>query len=120
MKRLLSLLLLIVFACQEQVPAPSGLLSKDKMAAVMADFAIYSDAYNIDRNVNMDDIGHYILQHEDITVKQFSDSYQYYLVRAGRLNDIYERAKKIILKKDPALKEFLNKRNQETVLPLSK
>lgn len=100
-------------ACTKMVDAPKNLLSKEKMSIIIADFAIYDQAFAVKPDVNMELSSRYVLIKNHTNAKIYRDSYTYYLSDPKDMQDILEDAKKIILKKDPKLEEYMEKKKKE-------
>lgn len=110
MKKIIFLFtLLFVFSCSEIVDKPKNLLSKDEMSEVIADFAIYDQAYTVNPTSNLEITSRYVLKKHKITAKDYRDSYKYYISRPNQLDKILKNAKEIILDKDPKLEGYMEK-----------
>jgi hypothetical protein len=110
MKKIIFLFtLLFIFSCSEIVDKPKNLLSKDEMSEVIADFAIYDQAYTVNSTSNLEITSRYVLKKHKITAKDYRDSYKYYISRPNQLDKILKNAKEIILDKDPKLEGYMEK-----------
>lgn len=110
MKKIIFLFtLLFIFSCSEIVDKPKNLLSKDEMSEVIADFAIYDQAYIVNPTSNLEITSRYVLKKHKITAKDYRDSYKYYISRPNQLDKILKNAKEIILDKDPKLEGYMEK-----------
>lgn len=111
--RLLSFLLSFLgfISCSAPSEKPDPLLSKDQMAEIIVDLAIYNQTYAIDPKLNLEEANLFVLQKHHIKSEDFKKSYEYYTFSPADLDDIYNKAKKIILEKEPTLKEKLNTKN---------
>lgn len=110
MKKIIFLFtLLFIFSCSEIVDKPKNLLSKDEMSEVIADFAIYDQAYTVNPTSNLEITSRYVLKKHKITAKDYRDSYKYYISRPNQLDKILKNAKEIILDKDPKLEGYMKK-----------
>lgn len=110
MKKLISLFsLLFLFSCSDIVDEPKNLLSKEKMAEVIADFAIYDQSYAVNPNTNMELTSRFVLKKHKITAPVYRESYKYYMSHPTQLDKILKNAKKIILEKDPELEGYIEK-----------
>lgn len=94
---------------------PKNLLSEDQMAEIIADFAIADQSFNIDANITQQESSRFILKKYKIKGQTFTDSYQYYLVEGNKLEDIFDKAKKVLLTKDPKLEAYIKKKTQENL-----
>ena len=103
MKRIIFLFSLVfLFSCGSE--KPKNLLSKDEMAEIIADLAIYNQSYIVDDKINLDETDRFVLQKHHITAKDFQENYEFYTFTPSSLDEIFNKAKKIIRKKDPNLK----------------
>lgn len=125
MKRLsfFLVLMLVLGSCQEAKPvnAPQQLISQDKMAELIAEFAVNDQLHNLNAKGNMEQSTRFILKQHQVTAQQFSESYQYYLSSPRKLESILKEAQDIIKQKDPEAEQYieqqLNKSSQaETTL----
>ena len=105
--------LLFLFSCSEMVDKPKKVLSKEQMSAIIADFAIYDQAYSVRADVNMELSSRYVLKNNKTTAAIYRDSYTYYLANSGDLEEIFEGAKEIIINKDPKLEEYIDKQKKD-------
>jgi hypothetical protein len=105
--------LLFLFSCTEMVDKPKKLLSKEQMSAIIADFAIYDQAYSVRPDVNMEQASRYVLQKHKTSAAIYRDSYTYYLGVSGDLEGILEGAKEILINKDPKLEEYIQKQKKD-------
>ena len=112
MKKILAILVLIFVQCTPPTPKPKNLISKEKMAAVLVDFAIYDQAYHVTNTSDLESSSLFVLKKNKIKSKDFKESYQYYLTNGDDLEDIYDLAEENILKKDPKLKDFIKKKEK--------
>lgn len=114
MKKIVAIfILLLVFSCGRMVDKPKNLLPKEKMSAIIADFAIYDQAYSVNSNVNMELAARFVLKKNKITARAYNDSYKYYLSNPSDIDEIYADAKEILLKKDPKLQDYIDKKKKE-------
>ncbi|MBP7172834.1 MAG: DUF4296 domain-containing protein [Cloacibacterium sp.] len=113
MKFIIGILILVFISCSKPVDEPENLLNKDKMAEIIADFAIYDQSYVISPNIDLENSTRFVLKKHNIKGSDFKNSYTYYLSSPSSLDDIYDRAQKIILEKDPKMKDFLEKKKKE-------
>ena len=106
-------LFLALFSFNNSAEKPKNLISKEKLSEVIADFAIYEQAYVIQPKMNLEDANLFVLKKYNISARDFKDSYNYYILDSKSLNEIYDNAKKIIWEKDPKMKEYLKKNKFE-------
>ena len=110
MRNLIALItLLFLSSCSEMVDKPKNLLSKEQMSEIIADFAIYEQAYTVNPTSNLEITSRYVLKKHKITAKDYRDSYKYYISRPNQLDKILKNAKEIILDKDPKLEGYMEK-----------
>lgn len=113
MQRITVIILLCLVSCSKLMDKPKDLLSQDKMAEIIAEFAIADQSFNIDTNITQQESTKHILKTYKIKGQTFSDSYQYYLSNGSELEVIFDKAQKLILKKDPKLESYIKKKSQE-------
>ena len=99
-------------ACTELIDQPKNLVPKDKMAVILADFALTEQAESLSPAINMDNSTRYILQKYKIKGQDYVDSYKYYTA-TGEMPGIIEDAQDIVLNKDPAAKIYIEKKIKE-------
>lgn len=113
MKRLtLFLLSLFMLGCSELIDPPKNLLPKDTMAELLAEFALNEQLGMVVSNVNLDNATRFALQQKKVKGNDFVESYKYYTA-TGDIEKIMTQAQKIILNKDPAAKEYIEKKIKE-------
>lgn len=113
-------LLVVVFSCSCSAPPqkPQRLLSKTQMAELIADLSIYNQGYLVNSKFNINNTNLFVLQKHKVTIKDFKENYQFYTFTPSSLDEIHAEAKKIILEKDPKMKEFLEKsKKEESIKP---
>ena len=112
MKRIILLFFLVfLFSCGSE--KPKNLLSKDEMAEIIVDLAIYEQVFfvNSQQNIDVENINTFVFKKHKTNAAAFRESHAYYLRTPDALEDIYKRAKEIIISKDPKMKEFIKKNN---------
>lgn len=107
MKYIFFFLFIFLLACSAPTKQPEKLLSKDEMAEIIADLAIYNESYLVDSHINIEEANRFVLKKHNTNTKIFRESYQYYTYTPSYLDDIYNKAKEIIIKKEPKIKEML-------------
>lgn len=113
MKRLtLFLLSLFMLGCSELIDPPKNLVPKDTMAELLAEFALNEQLGMVVSNVNLDNATRFALQQKKVKGNDFVESYKYYTA-TGDIEKIMTQAQKIILNKDPAAKEYIEKKIKE-------
>lgn len=115
MHRYLIIILLSLVSCSKLIDKPKNLLTEDQMAEIIADFAIADQSFSIDINITQQESSKYILKKHKIKGQIFTDSYRYYLVQDNKLDEIFDKAKKVILTKDPKLETYIKKKIQENL-----
>lgn len=113
MKRLILFLLsLFMLGCSELIDPPKNLVPKDTMAELLAEFALNEQLGMVVSNVNLDNATRFALQQKKVKGNDFVESYKYYTA-TGDIEKIMTQAQKIILNKDPAAKEYIEKKIKE-------
>lgn len=116
MKKWAFFLLLTLMACSKLIDKPEDLISKDNMAAIMADFAVNDQSYMVNHKDNKEGETKFILQKYKVSAKTFNNSYTYYTA-TGELDNIIDRAQKVLLSKDPKLEAYIKKKEQPVTQP---
>ena len=112
MKRIFFLFFLVfLFSCGSE--KPKNILSKDEMAEIIVDLAIYEQVFfvNSQQNIDVENINTFVFKKHKTNAAAFRESHAYYLHTPDALEDIYKKAKEIIISKDPKMKEFIKKNN---------
>lgn len=104
---------LVMISCSSSTEQPSNKLSKGEMAEIIADLAIYHQGQQLNTKVNWEEINRFVFKKHNITAKDFKDNYQYYIYTPSSLDNIHSKAKKIILEKDPNLKDSIINNSSE-------
>ena len=105
MKKKMILWAWILFhSCSAPTKYPEKKLNKDEMAEIIADLAIYNQSYIVNDKINLDETDRFVLQKHNITTKDYQENYEFYTITPSSLDEIFDKAKKIIRKKDPNLK----------------
>ena len=114
--------LLLLFSCSDVVVEPKNLVDEDTMAALIAEFAINDQLGILNQNGSIEVSSKYILDNAKVKGKDFSESYTYYMSKPKTLKSIFNKAQDIIKEKDPAAKDFIEKKvkNENIILPDTK
>lgn len=104
---------LIFYACSSPNPKPKKVLSKEQMAEIIVDLTIYNQSYLAKPDIKTEDINSFVLKKHNITAEDFRENYQYYTYAPVHLDEIYDNAKKIILEKEPSIKDTLRKEEEK-------
>lgn len=76
-------LLFLATSCNREVPKPDHLISEGKMRLILADIYIYRQSNMVvpnARNVKYDQINMAILQKHNVSLDEFKESYDYYVI----------------------------------------
>ncbi|WP_124642873.1 MULTISPECIES: DUF4296 domain-containing protein [Amniculibacterium] len=95
-----------IFSCNSILEKPKNLISKDEMTQLLVEMALNDQTNYINPSGNMENGVRYILQKHKIKGKDFTDSYEYYILN-NDIQDIYQDAQDIILEKDPKSKKYI-------------
>lgn len=90
---------ILFYSCSAPTKYPEKKLNKDEMAEIIADLAIYNQSYIVDDKINLDETDRFVLQKHNITTKDFQENYEFYTFTPSSLDEIFDKAKKIIRKK---------------------
>lgn len=109
------LLLSFTWACKDPAPVntPKDLLSEEKMAAIIADFALNDQMSYLNPQGNLEVQSRFILKDHKVGAKTFAESYKYYIASPRKLEAIMEKAQEIIKNKDPKAEKYINKKIEE-------
>lgn len=110
-----TLVFLVLSACTKMVDTPKDLLSPQEMSAIIADFAIYDQAFSVKPDANMELASKYVLKKNNTTAQIYKESYKFYLSDPSEMTHILREAQEIILKKDPKLQDSIIKKNKEVL-----
>lgn len=105
-------LFLFLFSCSDYVDKPKNLLSKDKMATIIADFAVNDQSIMLNPKGNLEIGTKYILKKHQVSATDFTESYKYYSVKR-KLEGILEDAQKLLIEQNPDTEEFIKKKIKE-------
>ena len=100
-------------SCSELIDQPKNLISKDKMSEIIAEFAMNDQLNNYIPGTNIENATRSALKQKNIKSADFVDSYKYYTA-TGDLDKILNNAQEIILNKDPAARDYIEKKIKET------
>lgn len=112
MKKLLLLFMFAIIGCTELIDKPKNLLPKEKMSQIIAEMAINDQLNTYLPPTNMENATRYVLKKHQVNAAAFNDSYTYYIA-TGDLDDILSEAQKLLLKKDPAAEDYINKKMKD-------
>lgn len=110
------ILLFTIFAivgCSKPIDEPKNLIPKHKMSEMVADFAMADQMSFLNQTGNLETQTRYILKKHNVTAKQFSESYKYYLSSPSSLDKIYDDAQEIIINKDPDAEKYIDKKMEQ-------
>lgn len=106
-------LILSIFSCSKFVEKPKVLVSEEKMAEILVELALNDQAPLTKAKMpNVEAGTRYILKKNNVSAKEFSDSYQYYAI-TKKLSKILENAQEILLERYPETKTYILKKNKE-------
>ena len=102
----------LMMSCSELINPPKNLIPKDEMSEIIAEFAINDQFNNFLPQSDLENATRYVLKRKKRKAKDFTDSYKYYTA-TGDLEAILNDAQQIILAKDPAAKDYIDKKIKE-------
>ena len=102
----------LMMSCSELINPPKNLIAKDEMSEIIAEFAINDQFNNFLPQSDLENATRYVLKRKKRKAKDFTDSYKYYTA-TGDLEAILNDAQQIILAKDPAAKDYIDKKIKE-------
>lgn len=112
MKKYLFIVFAFLLSCTELIDAPKNLIEKDKMSEVVAEFAMNDQIYIFVPGTDMANATRFALMKNNIKPEDFVESYKYYTATRD-LENILNNAQKIILEKDPAARDYIEKKLKE-------
>ena len=96
-------------SCTELIDPPKNLVPKDKMTELIAEFAMNDQLNTYVPGTNIENATRMALKQKNIKSTDFVASYKYYIA-SGDLEKILNNAQEIILSKDPAAKDYIEKK----------
>lgn len=107
---------MFVISCGgDYISKPDNLISKGKMAEILADLSVNDQAVMQYPNSNLEEGTRYVLNTHGVKSTDFVESFKYYVVKQ-KMNGIVEDAQKILLEKDPKADKYVkDKKNNNKV-----
>ncbi len=102
----------LLASCSELIDPPKNLIEKDKMAEIIAEFAINDQLSTFFPQTNIENLTRFTLQKNKITATNFVESYKFYTA-TGDMEKILNNAQEIVMAKDPAAKNYIEKKLKE-------
>ncbi|MGZ5188325.1 MAG: DUF4296 domain-containing protein [Kaistella sp.] len=102
----------LMLSCSELIDPPKNLIAKDEMSQIIAEFALNDQFNNFLPQSDLENATRLVLKRKKIKAQDFTESYKYYIA-TGELEEILNDAQKIILAKDPAAKDYIDKKLKE-------
>lgn len=102
----------LMLSCSELIDPPKNLIAKDKMSELIAEFAMNDQLNNFIPDTNIENATRYALKKQNINAADFIESYKFYTA-TGDIDKILNNAQEIVLTKDPAAKEYIEKKLKE-------
>ncbi|MGZ5209425.1 MAG: DUF4296 domain-containing protein [Kaistella sp.] len=102
----------LMLSCSELIDPPKNLIAKDEMSEIIAEFALNDQFNNFLPQSDLENATRLVLKRKKIKAQDFTESYKYYIA-TGELEEILNDAQKIILAKDPAAKDYIDKKLKE-------
>ncbi|MGZ5192903.1 MAG: DUF4296 domain-containing protein [Kaistella sp.] len=102
----------LMMSCSELIDPPKNLIAKDEMSEIIAEFALNDQFNNFLPQSDLENATRLVLKRKKIKAQDFTESYKYYIA-TGELEEILNDAQKIILAKDPAAKDYIDKKLKE-------
>lgn len=112
------LFLLILFNSCQLNDEPKHLMSKNEVAEIIADLAIYEQAFIIDpqKSLETKEISHFVLKKYGISGKTLRESFAFHLKNPENIEEIYKKSQKIILEKAPKLSDLIKNNAHQQAL----
>lgn len=102
----------LMLSCSELIDPPKNLIAKDEMSEIIAEFALNDQFNNFLPQSDLENATRLVLKRKKIKAQDFTESYKYYIA-TGDLEEILNDAQKIIVAKDPAAKDYIDKKLKE-------
>lgn len=102
----------LMMSCSELIDPPKNLIAKDEMSEIIAEFALNDQFNNFLPQSDLENATRLVLKRKKIKAQDFTESYKYYIA-TGDLEEILNDAQKIIVAKDPAAKDYIDKKLKE-------
>lgn len=102
----------LLASCSELIDPPKNLIEKDKMSEIIAEFAINDQMSTFFPQTNIENLTRFTLQKNKITATNFVESYKFYTA-TGDMEKILNNAQEIVMAKDPAAKNYIEKKLKE-------
>ncbi|MGZ5197145.1 MAG: DUF4296 domain-containing protein [Kaistella sp.] len=102
----------LMLSCSELIDPPKNLIAKAEMSEIIAEFALNDQFNNFLPQSDLENATRLVLKRKKIKAQDFTESYKYYIA-TGELEEILNDAQKIILAKDPAAKDYIDKKLKE-------
>jgi len=102
----------LMMSCSELIDPPKNLIAKEEMSEIIAEFALNDQFNNFLPQSDLENATRLVLKRKKIKAQDFTESYKYYIA-TGELEEILNDAQKIILAKDPAAKDYIDKKLKE-------
>ena len=103
---------LTVMSCSQLIDPPKNLIPKDEMSEIIAAFALNDQFNSFLPQSDLENATRFVLKNKKIKATDFTESYKYYIA-SGDLEEILNDAQKIIVAKDPAAKDYIDKNVKE-------
>ena len=101
-----------MMSCTKLIDPPKNLIPKDEMSEIIAEFALNDQFNSFLPQSDLENATRFVLKNKKIKATDFTESYKYYIA-SGDLEQILNDAQKIIIAKDPAAKDYIEKNLKE-------
>lgn len=109
MKKFTLIIFSFLISCSEIIDPPKNLIEKDKMSQIVAEFATNDQISTYIPGTDMENATRMALKKMNIKSEDFVESYKFYMA-TGDLEQILNNAQEIILQKDPAARDYIEKK----------
>ena len=103
---------ILVMSCSQLIDPPKNLIPKDEMSEIIAEFSVNDQFNNLLPQSDLENATRFVLKNKKVKASDFTESYKYYIA-SGDLEEILNDAQKIIVAKDPAAKDYIDKNVKE-------
>ena len=102
----------LMMSCTKLIDPPKNLIPKDDMSEIIAEFALNDQFNSFLPQSDLENATRFVLKNKKVKASDFTESYKYYIA-SGDLEEILNDAQKIIIAKDPAAKDYIDKNLKE-------
>lgn len=112
MKKIFPFIILLgLIACAEYIAPPKNQLSKEEMAAIIAELSLNEQTLFVQPKGSTEEGAYFIFKKYNISSQDFKDNYTYYLAKK-EMPKILDKAQKKIIEMHPKAKEHIQQEDK--------